>query len=131
MSASARGTVEEPGRNIKAKSGLNKSILDQGWHEFRRQLDYKLYWRGGTLVEVNPRHTSQQCSSCGYTSKENRVTQEVFRCQACGHEENADINAAKNILTVGQTGMACEANRISGRQQEPAGIREEVLPKAC
>ena len=131
MSASARGSVEEPGRSVKAKSGLNKSILDQGWFEFRRQLDYKLFWRGGILAEVNPRHTSQRCSSCGYTAKENRQSQAVFRCQVCGHEEHADINAAKNILTVGQTGMACQANRISGRQQEPADIREEVLPQTC
>jgi putative transposase len=131
MSASAKGTIEEPGRNIKAKSGLNKSILDQGWYEFKRQLDYKLYWRGGMLVEVNPRHTSQRCSCCGYTEKENRVSRDVFRCQECGQEENADINAAKNILTVGQTGIACQANRSSGRQQEPAGTREEVLPMTC
>ena len=138
MSASARGTVEEPGRNVKAKSGLNKSILDQGWYEFRRQLDYKLLWRGGMLAEVNPSHTSQRCSCCGHTAIENRVSQDVFRCQVCGHEENADVNAAKNILTVGQTGMACQANRISGRQQEPAEplqgsrkqTREEVLPVA-
>jgi len=130
MSASANGSIEEPGRNVKAKSGLNKSILDQGWYEFRRQLDYKLFWRGGMLVEVNPPYTSQRCSCCGYTAEENRVSQDVFRCQVCGHEENADVNAAINILTVGQTGMACQANRISGRQQEPAGIREEVLPVA-
>ena len=131
MSASAKGSVEEPGRSVKAKSGLNKSILDQGWFELRRQLDYKLFWRGGMLSEVNPRHTSKRCSSCGHTAKENRVSQEVFRCQGCGYEENADVNAAKNILTVGQTGMmACQANRISGRQQEPAGTREEVLPVA-
>lgn len=130
MSASANGTIEEPGRNVKAKSGLNKSILDQGWHEFRRQLDYKLFWRGGMLVEVNPRHTSQRCSCCGHTVKENRTSQALFRCQACGYEENADINAANNILTVGQTGMICQANHIRGRQQEPAGTREEVLPVA-
>ena len=85
MSASAKGSIEEPGRNVKAKSGLNKSILDQGWFEFRRQLDYKLFWRGGMLVEVNPRHTSQRCSCCEHTAKENRVSQDVFRCQVCGH----------------------------------------------
>jgi len=131
MSASAKGTIEEPGRNVKAKSGLNKSILDQGWFEFRRQLDYKLFWMGGMLAEVNPRHTSQRCSCCGHRAKENRVSQDVFRCQVCGHEENADVNAAKNILTVGQTEIiACQANRISGRQQEPAGTRKEVLPVA-
>jgi len=74
MSASARGTIEEPGRNIKAKSGLNKSILDQGWYEFRRQFDYKLFWMGGMLAEVNPRHTSQTCSCCGHRAKENRMS---------------------------------------------------------
>ena len=131
MSASAKGTEETPGRNVRAKSGLNKSILDQGWFEFRRQLDYKLFWRGGMLVEVNPWHTSQQCSCCGHTAKENRISRDVFRCQVCGHEENADVNAAMNILTVGQTGMACGSNRISDRKQEPAGTREEVLSQAC
>jgi IS605 OrfB family transposase len=130
MSASAKGTIDEPGRSVKAKSGLNKSILDQGWFEFRRQLEYKLFWRGGMLVGINPKHTSQRCSSCGHTVKENRVSQNVFRCLACGHEENADVNAAKNILTVGQTGMACAANHKGGRQQEPAENREGVLPIA-
>jgi len=117
---------------VRAKSGLNKSILDQGWYEFKRQLDYKLFWKGGMLVEVNPRHTSQKCSYCGHTAKKSRPTQAEFKCIDCGYEENADVNAAKNILTVGQTGMACsQANRISGRQQEPAGTREGVLPQAC
>jgi len=127
MSASAKGTIDEPGRNVKAKSGLNKSILDQGWFEFRRQLEYKLSWQGGMLVEVDSRYTSQRCTYCGHTAKENRVSREVFRCQVCGHKENADLNAAKNILTVGQTGMACVANHEGGRQQEPIGNREEVL----
>lgn len=131
MSASAKGTVEDPGRNVKAKSGLNKSILDQGWFKFRRQLSYKLVWNGGVLVEVDSIYTSQTCSCCGYTEKGNRLSQSVFKCLACGHEENADVNAAKNILTVGRTGMAChQANRMSGRQQEPAGTREGVLPIA-
>jgi len=131
MSASAKGTIDDPGSGVKAKSGLNKSILDQGWGEFRRQLDYKLWWQGGRMIEVDFRYTSQTCSCCGYTVKENRLSQAVFVCLACGYEENADVNAAKNILTVGQTGMACEANRSSSRQQEPAGNREEVLSRAC
>ena len=131
MSSSARGTIEEPGRNIRVKSGLNKSILDQGWYEFRLQLGYKLSWKGGELIEVDFRYTSQRCSCCGNTAKENRRSQAVFKCLACGYGKNADVNAAKNILTVGQTGMACSANHRSGRQQEPAGNREEVLPVAC
>ena len=130
MSRSARGTIEEPGRRVNAKSGLNKSILDQGWFEFRRQLEYKLDWKGGQLAEVDYRYTSQRCSCCGYTAKESRISQAVFVCSACGYEQHADVNAAKNILTVGQTGMACQANRSGGRQQEPAGNREGVLPVA-
>jgi len=130
MSSSARGTIEDPGRNVRAKSGLNKSILDQGWYEFRRQLNYKLDWKGGSLVEVDSRYTSQKCSCCGHTEKGNRKSQETFKCLNCGHEENADVNAAKNILTVGQTGIACRVNRVGGQQQEPAGTREEVLPMA-
>ena len=130
MSRSARGTAEEPGMNVRAKSGLNKSILDQGWFEFRRQLDYKLSWKGGSLVEVESRYSSQRCSCCSYTSKKNRRSQAEFVCLACGYEQHADVNAARNILTVGQTGMACGSNRISGRKQEPAGNREGVLPVA-
>jgi len=131
MSSSARGTIEDPGMGVRAKSGLNKSILDQGWGEFRRQLEYKLLWQGGRLVEVDFRYTSQTCSCCGYRAKENRQSQYVFRCVATRHEATADVNAAKNILTVGQTGIACRANRTSCRQQEPAGNHKEVLSRAC
>ena len=59
MSKSAAGTTESPGRNVRAKSGLNKAILDQGWAEFRRQLDYKLAWNGGHLIAVPPQNTSR------------------------------------------------------------------------
>ena len=58
MSRSAAGTREEPGKNVRAKSGLNKSILDQGWYEFRRQLDYKLGWNGGWLIGATTEHKS-------------------------------------------------------------------------
>ncbi|MDT9155925.1 transposase, partial [Escherichia coli] len=61
MSKSAAGTLDQPGRNVRAKSGLNRSILDQGWFEFRRQLDYKLQWHGGWLVAVPPHNTSRTC----------------------------------------------------------------------
>ena len=107
MSKSAKGTKEAPGRNVKAKSGLNKSILDQGWFELKRQIQYKSDWFGGKVVLVNARYTSQTCSECGYKDKENRETQAKFLCKECGHKDNADLNAAKNILTVGQTGVAC------------------------
>ena len=59
MSRSAKGTAENPGRTVRAKSGLNRSILDQGWFEFRRQLGYKLDWLGGELVRPPPPHVSE------------------------------------------------------------------------
>ncbi|WP_416332386.1 zinc ribbon domain-containing protein [Klebsiella pneumoniae] len=70
MSKSAAGTVDEPGRNVAAKSGLNRAILDQGWYEMRRQLEYKQRWRGGEVLAVNPAYTSQKCARCGHTVKE-------------------------------------------------------------
>jgi putative transposase len=96
MTASAKGTIERPGTNVAAKSGLNRRIQDQGWGEFDRQLAYKLAWRGGMLLRVD-RNTSRECNACGNISKENRVTQESFVCVKCGHAANADTNAAKNI----------------------------------
>ena len=110
MSKSAHGTLDKPGTNVKAKSGLNKSILDQGWGEFKRQLKYKLEWMGGLLVEVAPHYTSQKCSQCGYTRQQNRATQSSFCCIACNYQEHADINAAKNILAAGHAVVACGAS---------------------
>lgn len=101
MSKSAAGTVDEPGRNVAAKSGLNRAILDQGWYEMRRQLEYKQLWRGGEVQAVNPAYTSQKCACCGHTAKENRQSQAIFVCVACGYEANADINGARNILAAG------------------------------
>ncbi|MFS8818949.1 transposase [Synechococcus sp. W60.1] len=145
MSKSAAGTADAPGKNVRAKSGLNKSILDQGWYEFRRQLDYKLAWKGGRLIVVPPQNTSRTCPCCGYVSADNRPTQARFKCAECGFEGNADVVGAINILSrriqllrdegqdttdasVGMrvgaplvsAQMACGSNRVSGRKQEPA-----------
>ena len=97
MSRSASGSIEQPGRNVSAKRGLNKAILDQGWFEFRRQLTYKLAWRGGKLIVVPPQYTSQTCSHCGYTDKANRKTQAQFTCVVCGFEANADYSVAVDV----------------------------------
>lgn len=112
MSASARGDAETPGRNVRQKAGLNRSILDQGWGEFGRQLGYKLAWRGGELFKVNPAYTSQTCSTCGHVAAENRRG-ENFQCVACGHVDHADTNAAKNILAAGHAVLAGEAHERS------------------
>ncbi|MGO0666015.1 RNA-guided endonuclease InsQ/TnpB family protein [Pseudomonas aeruginosa] len=117
MSKSAAGTTEQPGRNVRAKSGLNKAILDQGWFEFRRQLDYKLAWRGGWLVTVPPQNTSRTCPCCGHVSADNRQTQARFACVECGFEDNADVVGAINVLRAGHARFACE---VSGEVMPPA-----------
>ncbi|VWC58535.1 DNA-cytosine methyltransferase [Burkholderia aenigmatica] len=122
MSRSAAGSIDAPGRNVRAKSGLNKAILDQGWFEFRRQLEYKLSWNGGWLVAVPPANTSRTCPACGYVSADNRTTQEKFACVECRYEENADVVGALNILARGHRVAACGETVQSGRsmKQEPA-----------
>lgn len=122
MSKSAAGSSEAPGKNVRAKSGLNKSILDQGWAEFRRQLEYKQAWRGGDVLAVPPRNTSRTCPCCGHVSAENRQTQAKFACVDCGFEENADLVGAINILAAGHAVLACGGMAQSGRpaKQEPA-----------
>jgi len=107
MVRSAKGTLLQPGRMVAQKSALNHRILDQGWGEFRRQLKYKLAWRGGLLQAVPPHHTSQTCPSCGHVSPENRPTQAKFKCVACVYENHADIVGAINILERGLRLLAC------------------------
>ncbi|EJJ4342474.1 transposase [Salmonella enterica] len=118
MSKSAKGTAEQHGRNVKAKSALNRSILEQGWYEMRRQLEYKQLWRGGQVLAVPPAYTSQRCACCGHTAKENRLSQSKFVCQACGYTANADVNGARNILAAGHVVLACGGMVQSGRPSE-------------
>jgi putative transposase len=110
MSKSAKGDLLNPGKNVSAKSGLNKSILDQSWGEFKRQLKYKLEWQNGSYVEVAPQYTSQKCTKCGNINKANRTSQDKFCCQSCYYTEHADINAALNILAAGHAVLACGAS---------------------
>lgn len=97
MARSARGTPENPGRNVRAKSGLNRAILDQGWGMFEHILEYKLGACGGHLVRVPAPGSSQTCAICGHQDPASR-TRDLFRCVRCGHTDHADVNAAKVIL---------------------------------
>jgi putative transposase len=94
-------TVEAPGKNVRAQAGLNRSIIDASWGRFVEQLTYKVEWRGGRVILVNPAYTSRACPMCGFQSAENRKTQALFSCVSCGHTETADAPAAKNILCLG------------------------------
>ena len=110
MSASASGTKESPGKNVRQKSGLNRSILDQGWYGFFQMLSYKLEQRGGKLIKVDPRNTSRTCPRCGLASAENRKSQATFACIGCGYRSNADEVGAINILRAGRARLACETS---------------------
>lgn len=96
MVRSASGTIEEPGRNVRQKAGLNRSILDQGWGMFGGFLGYKLPERGGFVAEVPARNSSRECYACGLVDAANRKGLR-FLCVGCGHVKHADTNAAEVI----------------------------------
>ena len=96
MTASAKGTADAPGKNVRQKAGLNRAILGTGWHKLEQCLSYKT-----NISKVPAHHTSQTCHKCRHVAKENRKTQADFQCVACGHRDNADVNAALNILASG------------------------------
>lgn len=123
MTASARGTEENPGKNVKQKSGLNRAILDQGWGMLFRMLDYKMEKWGGEVYAVPPQYTSQTCPQCGSVSPLNRLTQADFHCLQCGYRGNADVVAASNILYSGQL------LKSAGKLQSTAVVRSNRAPR--
>jgi putative transposase len=128
LTASARGTVEEPGSNVAQKAGLNRSFADASPGETRIQLVYKMRRSGGSVLFHNPAYTSQRCAECGHIDAANRPDRGTFLCVSCGHAACPDTNAGRNILymgvkarTGGHPGLACESNRVAGRKQEEDG----------
>lgn len=99
MTRSAKGTTAEPGRYVSQKRGLNRAILNVGWHQVETMLAYK----AARLIRVDPAYTSQTCASCGTVDSRSRESQAAFVCAACGHRDNADRNAAVVILNRGNT----------------------------
>jgi IS605 OrfB family transposase len=110
MVRSARGNFVAPGRNVRAKAGLNRSIHAAGWGRLVMRLERKA---PGRVEKVNPAYTSQTCNACGHCAVESRESQTVFRCRACGHADHADVNAAKNIA-VGRTVTARGGRPLGG-----------------
>ncbi|MEV4530900.1 transposase [Streptosporangium sp. NPDC049304] len=108
MVTSAKGTVEEPGKNVAQKSGLNRSIGQEAWGRAVTMLTYKSARHGGALYKVPAPGTSRRCSACGFTTAGSRESQAVFVCknEGCGWSGNADHNAARNILHLYRTGLA-------------------------
>ena len=120
MTRSAKGTVENPGTNVKPKSALNREILNSNWGRQERMLDYK----AGQVVRVPPAYTSQTCSRCGNVDKANRRTQSLFHCTnaRCGHTANADHNAAINILERGLALLPKARGNGASARREALGL---------
>jgi putative transposase len=120
MTRSASGTVEEPGVNVKQKSGLNRSILNQGWTQILTLLTYKADQAGARVIRVRPHGTSQTCHRCGSTAAGQRENQAVFQCAnpACGWTGNADTNAAIVIKHRGQ--------EVASQDVEPNATRQAM-----
>lgn len=125
MTASAKGTLAEPGRQVRQKAGLNRAILDKGWHRFELALRNAARTTGTTVVLVNPAFTSQTCNRCREVDAKSRESQAVFACTACGYRDHADVNAAKNILSAAGHAMPACGDLAGGRsvKQEPAAPR--------
>jgi len=119
MTASARGTVDAPGRNVAAKTGLNRAILNVGWGQIETMLAYK----ASRVIKIDPAYTSQTCSACGVVDKLSRKNQAVFECTGCGHSENADRNAAKNIFSRGNTSVLDVEGKQSSAPFEASTIQ--------
>ena len=95
MVRSAKGTVESPGKNVKAKSGLNRVMLNSSTGRLFQYCEY------ANIKQINAAYTSQTCSNCGCMDKRNRVSQSKFLCISCGYTDHADLNASANILALG------------------------------
>lgn len=94
MTKSASGTIENPGSMVAQKSGLNRAILNRGLGQLGIFLQYKLQRKEMALFKVNAMNTSRECAVCEHTHADNRLSQEMFRCVHCGHDDNADHNSS-------------------------------------
>ncbi|MEO3777691.1 transposase [Micromonospora sp. B11E3] len=121
MTATAKGTIEEPGINVAAKPGLNRAILDKSWGMFEAALANRARTTGTRIVKAPAAFTSQRCSRCGNTHRNNRKSQAMFRCGSCGYQANADVNAAINVRDAAEA-----APPLTGR-----AVRDRSHPASC
>lgn len=117
MTKSAKGTVENPGKKVKQKSGLNRAILRTGFYGLTQAIAWQLEKTGGILEKVNPAYTSSLCPVCGCCDKRNRPKQAVFHCIVCGHDQNADTVGAVNVLRKGRTSPSAHVNKSASPVQ--------------
>jgi putative transposase len=101
MTASAKGTVEKPGKCVQQKSGLNRAMLDVAFGEIRRQIRYKSAWYGATVVEADRFFpSSKRCSCCGEINGAPTLSDRTWKCQNCATTHDRDFNASQNLEQV-------------------------------
>ncbi|SCF14784.1 Transposase [Micromonospora viridifaciens] len=118
MTGTAKGTIAEPGVNVAAKAGLNRAILDKGWGMFQVALANRARTTGTRIVKVPAAFTSQRCSRCGHTDRNNRESQALFRCGSCGHQANADVNAAINVRDAAEAASPLTGRAVRDRSRK-------------
>ncbi len=114
MTASAKGSVETPGKQVQQKAGLNRAILDVGFGEIRRQILYKAQWSGRITVLIDRWYpSSKRCGACGHLHGKLRLSDRHWTCPECGTRHDRDLNAARNILAAGKAILAgADAQRV-------------------
>ena len=115
MRRSARGTKEKPGRCVKAKAGLNRKMAQ---FSCMGMVERFLQYKAMDIIRVPARNTSRRCAQCGHVDKDNRKEQAHFRCLACGYADNADANAARNILNLGLEKLWAGGAPVTGRGED-------------
>ncbi|MDX3762775.1 transposase [Streptomyces sp. AK02-04a] len=127
MTPSARGTIEEPGKNVRQRAGLNRAILAQGWVLFRQRTEHKA---PGRVEDVPAPYISLRCSACGWIDENSRKSQAEFVCSSCGFTCNADANAATNVAvgrssprrSAGIGAVTRTTGRSSAREPQPSRV---------
>ena len=119
MTKSAKGTNDNPGKNVKQKSGLNRAILRTGFFGMRQAIEWQQYKAGGYVVAVPAAYTSCECPSCTWR---NRPRQAQFRCIGCGYENNADIVGAINVRRKGRTGPSAHDKKRIAREVSAGAV---------
>jgi putative transposase len=122
MTRSAKGTTDTPGRHVRAKAGLNRGILAAGWSLLVTRLEQKA---PGRVEKINPAYTSQTCNACQHVAAASRQSQAVFRCVACGHQANADVNAARNIRDREPTAVGRTVAARGDRAKSARSVKRE------
>ncbi|WP_269900010.1 RNA-guided endonuclease InsQ/TnpB family protein [Paenalcaligenes faecalis] len=127
MTASAKGTKEKHGKNVRQKSGLNRSILSSNWGRLRAFVQYKSFRRGKLFVSVPAPYTSQECSHCRTINRASRRSQSLFACDACGFQDNADVNASQVIAK--QAAWGIYQHLHSGQELSTKGSGKKPKPQ--